>query len=190
MLRESIKLLKRIFSLKDGLVPNSFFKLFKSFDLLFLSNSFCLLKIKRYNSHIQTISLAKQDFEIFPDSIGICDEKLEKDEFYWEVRIHEECIQNTNIAINRENDYAEEIEKLNSTISGKNIVFTGTLDKMTRKEAKAIAEKLGAKVCSQISGNVDLVIAGFDAGSKLQKARELKIKIIDESEWIKLSEEA
>ncbi len=84
----------------------------------------------------------------------------------------------------------EEIEKLNSTISGKNIVFTGTLDKMTRKEAKAIAEKLGAKVCSQISGNVDLVIAGFDAGSKLQKARELKIKIIDESEWIKLSEEA
>ena len=61
---------------------------------------------------------------------------------------------------------------------------------MTRKEAKAIAEKLGAKVCSQISGNIDLVIAGFDAGSKLQKARELKIKIIDESEWIKLSEEA
>ena len=80
----------------------------------------------------------------------------------------------------------EEIEKSNSAISGKNVIFTGTLDKMTRKEAKALAVKLGAKVCSQISGNVDLVIAGFDAGSKIQKARDLKIKIIDENEWMKL----
>jgi DNA ligase (NAD+) len=82
-------------------------------------------------------------------------------------------------------DY-QEIEKSNSAISGKNVIFTGALDKMTRKEAKALAEKLGAKVCSQISGNVDLVIAGYDAGSKLKQAHELKIRVIDEDEWIKL----
>jgi DNA ligase (NAD+) len=80
----------------------------------------------------------------------------------------------------------EEVEKFDSFINGKNIIFTGTLDKMTRKEAKALAEKLGAKVCSQISGNVDLVVAGFDAGSKLTKARDLKIKVMNESEWLQL----
>ncbi len=83
-------------------------------------------------------------------------------------------------------DYID-IQHEESFFTNKNVVFTGTLDKMTRKEAKLLAEKLGAKVCSQISGNIDIVIAGFDAGSKLQKANELKIKVINEDEWLQLS---
>ena len=80
----------------------------------------------------------------------------------------------------------QEIIKVESLISGKNILFTGTMEKMTRKEAKEIAEKLGAKICSAISKNVDLLVAGESTGSKLKDAKTLGVKVINENEWLKI----
>ena len=74
----------------------------------------------------------------------------------------------------------------NSFISGKTLVFTGTLEKMSRSEAKSLAENFGAKVSGSVSAKTDLVIAGPGAGSKIKKAEELGLKVLDETEWLSL----
>lgn len=77
----------------------------------------------------------------------------------------------------------ERPKAVNSPVAGKTVVFTGTLVTMTRAEAKANAERLGAKVAGSVSKKTDYVVAGEDAGSKLKSAKELGVTVLTEEEW-------
>jgi DNA ligase (NAD+) len=93
------------------------------------------------------------------------------------------------------NDLLAEIEVLpmeqprkDSAVAGKTVVFTGSLEKFTRDEAKASAERMGAKVSGSVSKKTDLVVAGPGAGSKLKDAEKHGVKVISEDDWLKLIE--
>ncbi len=74
-----------------------------------------------------------------------------------------------------------------SPFAGKTMVFTGTLEQMTRDEAEALAERLGAKVTKSVSKKTDFVVVGADAGSKATRAAELGVKTLSEAEWIEMA---
>jgi DNA ligase (NAD+) len=78
---------------------------------------------------------------------------------------------------------ALEAPAANTAVTGKTVVFTGTLFTMTRGEAKAKAESLGAKVSGSVSKKTDYIVVGADAGSKAKKAQELGVTVLSEDEW-------
>jgi DNA ligase (NAD+) len=82
------------------------------------------------------------------------------------------------------------VETQESAVSGKTVVFTGKLETMSRDEAKAQAERLGAKAAGSVSAKTDLVVAGPGAGSKLKEANKLGIKVISEDEWQQIVRDA
>lgn len=104
--------------------------------------------------------------------------------------------ENHNLDIVQKLDAALKIESYeapqvgDSAIAGKTIVFTGTLEEMSRPEAKAKAESMGAKVLGSVSKKTDIVVAGADAGSKRKKAEELSVQVMDEKEWLALVQES
>ncbi|WP_341791611.1 NAD-dependent DNA ligase LigA [Rickettsia endosymbiont of Gonocerus acuteangulatus] len=138
-----------------------------------------------YDNFITQMELLKEnDPEIYQklnNLDGIGNKMLVDIIDFFDVKENIELIKNLSEVLNIE-DYKETREQ--SSLTGKIVVFTGSMPTLSRAEAKATAEKLGAKVAASVSSNTDLVIAGEDAGSKLKKAKELGIKIIDEAEWL------
>ena len=79
-----------------------------------------------------------------------------------------------------------ELKNSDSKFAGKSVIFTGTLERMTRAEAKKKAEDLGMKVVGSVSSKTDFVVAGSEAGSKLKKANELGLNVLNEEEWLEM----
>ena len=101
----------------------------------------------------------------------------------WVVRRKAEVVAAVNGGLLTIEDEATPETAGDSEIAGKVVVFTGSLETMTRPEAKARAEALGAKVTDSVSKKTDLVVLGADAGSKARRAAELGVRTVSEAEW-------
>ena len=131
-------------------------------------------------------SLGEESGEAFEELIGIdgvgdtVADALR--EFFAEERNHDVLLR----LLSEVSPKPAEVVSTDSPVAGKTIVFTGSLEQMTRDEAKAMAERLGARVSGSVSAKTDLVVAGPGAGSKLKKAQDLGVETTDEDGWFKL----
>ena len=173
-LKKKISLEKFIYSLGIPQIgqrtSNLLSKHFKNFKNLFDSiKNLSSSNVKIYN-HIINID------GIGPDVVDDIKNFFNKEKI--------EIVKKLSEALDKIEEY-KFTKQTNSKLSEKIIVFTGTLEKMSRSEAKSKAEELGAKVTNSVSKNTDYVIAGKDSGSKENKANELNVKILNENEWMK-----
>ncbi len=129
----------------------------------------------------------KRIFEVRADGIGTAVGHALADFFHEE---HNRAVWNDLIGAQPGEGVVEppryEVETRDSPVAGKTVVFTGKLETMSRDEAKAQAEALGAKAAGSVSAKTDLLVAGPGAGSKLKKAEELGIEVIDEAGWAEI----
>ncbi|MBQ8672336.1 MAG: NAD-dependent DNA ligase LigA [Alphaproteobacteria bacterium] len=145
-----------------------------------------LLLAKNYNTFdaLQSDMIAKETAKLVSiDGIG-AEMATDIVEFFGEEH-NLSVIEQLRRQIKVEDFINEEIN--DSQLSGKTVVFTGTLEKMTRLEAKALAQKFGAKVAGSVSSHTDYVIVGTEAGSKAKKATELGVKILSEEEFMEMT---
>ncbi|MCF8462886.1 MAG: NAD-dependent DNA ligase LigA [Rickettsiaceae bacterium] len=133
------------------------------------------------------LRLAEHNVEIVEqlDNLDGFGEQIIKDISYFFAKEENVAIVNQLISLLDIEEYSN-LALSESAIYNKVIVFTGNLESMSRAEAKSIAERLGAKVASQISSKTDILVAGPGSGSKMTKANELNVKIIDEEVWLSL----
>jgi len=135
-----------------------------------------------FNSRM--VEAVKRIFEVRTDGIGIAIGHALADFFHED---HNRAVWNDLIGEEPGKGVVDppryEVETVASAVAGKTVVFTGKLETMSRDEAKAQAERLGAKAAGSVSARTDLVVAGPGAGSKMKKAAELGIEVIDEAGW-------
>ena len=133
------------------------------------------------------VEAVKRIFEVRTDGIGTAVGHALADFFHEE---HNRSVWNDLIGEAPGEGVVEpqryEVETRDSPVSGKTVVFTGKLETMSRDEAKAQAERLGAKASGSVSAKTDLLVAGPGAGSKLKKAAELGIEVVDEAGWAEI----
>ncbi|MBX7499901.1 NAD-dependent DNA ligase LigA [Qipengyuania sp. YG27] len=127
------------------------------------------------------VEAVKRIFEVRTDGIGTAVGHALADFFHED---HNRAVWDDILSEVRPPRY--EVETRESRVSGKTVVFTGKLETMSRDEAKAQAERLGAKASGSVSAKTDLLVAGPGAGSKLKKAAELGIEVIDEAGWAEI----
>jgi DNA ligase (NAD+) len=123
--------------------------------------------------------------EVFPSVNGIGDTVWEALRDFFENERNVAVLDSLLVQV-KPKDYVVTVSAT-SEVAGKTIVFTGSLEKLTRGEAKAMAERLGAKVAGSVSKNTDILVAGPGAGSKLKDATALGILILDEDQWLELA---
>lgn len=127
------------------------------------------------------LAAAEDPMAVFPSVDGIGSTVVEALVDFFRNERNVEALDRLLIQV-RPKPYVLEISA-DSVVAGKTVVFTGTLEKMSRSEAKAMAERLGAKVAGSVSAKTDILIAGPGAGSKLKSAEALGVEVITEDEW-------
>ena len=127
------------------------------------------------------LAAAEDPMAVFPSVDGIGSTVVEALVDFFQNERNVEALDRLLVQVTPK-DYVVEISA-DSQVAGKTVVFTGTLEKMSRSEAKAMAERLGAKVAGSVSAKTDILIAGPGAGSKLKTAQDLGVEVITEDEW-------
>ncbi|MDC9825941.1 NAD-dependent DNA ligase LigA [Devosia sp. ZB163] len=134
---------------------------------------------------IEAASVGGALHEVFPSVNGIGDTVWEALRDFFDNQRNVEVLDRLLEQV-KPRDYVVTVSA-DSEVAGKTVVFTGSLEKLTRGEAKAMAERLGAKVAGSVSKNTDIVVAGPGAGSKLKDAQALGILVLDEDQWLELA---
>ena len=178
--KREISLEKFIYAIGIRYVGQATAKLISSHFISYQNFKDKMIKIAKLTSEEMP---ADQDFQDFVALDGIGEKMAESIIDYFRDAKNLQMINEVDGELNIQDMV---VIRSDSALAGKSIVFTGTLESMTRAESKKKAEEMGMKVVGSVSAKTDYVVAGSDAGSKLKKAQELNVKILNEEEWGKL----